>query len=239
MMGLISFDANCAGARSAGNPHAACEEAGTGNGATGHATRARRGQPWIQTSVSLRATAPVLDPTMDVTAACDFFVVPTATFKLLYVFVVLSHARRQILHINVTEYPTAAWTARQIVEAFPGSVPRLLLRDRDGVYGWEFDRVMKTLGIRQIRSAARSPWQNAFCERVIGTVRRECTDYLIPFGRRHLLRTLREYVEYYNASRPHQSFDRNTPAPRNVEAVGDLCATPVLGGLHHRYFRAA
>ncbi len=97
---------------------------------------------------------------MDVTAACDFFVVPTATFKVLYVFVVLSHARRQILHVNVTEHPTAAWTARQILEAFPGEVPRLLLHDRDGIYGWEFSRMVEALKIRQIRSAPRSPWQN-------------------------------------------------------------------------------
>lgn len=176
---------------------------------------------------------------MDVTAACDFFVVPTATFKVLYVFVVLSHARRRILHVNVTDHPTAAWTARQILEAFPDDVPRLLLHDRDGIYGWEFDRMMKVLKIRQILSAPRSPWQNAFAERVIGSIRRECTDHIIPFGQRHLLRTLSEYAEYYNKSRPHQSLDRNAPIPRNVEAVGDLLASPVLGGLHHRYFRAA
>ncbi len=166
-------------------------------------------------------------------------VVSTATFKLLYVFLVLSHARRQILHVNVTEHPTAAWTARQILEAFPGQVPRLLLHDRDGIYGWEFDRMVEALKIRQIRSAPRSPWQNPFVERVIGSIRRECTDHIIPFGRRHLLRTLREYIEHYNESRPHQSLDRNSPVPREVEAVGDVCAKPVLGGLHHRYFRAA
>ncbi len=89
---------------------------------------------------------------MDVTAACDFFVVPTATFKVLYVFVVLSHSRRQILHVNVTEHPTAAWTARQLIEAFPFEVPRLLLRDRDRIYGWEFEQMVKALGIRQILS---------------------------------------------------------------------------------------
>ena len=176
---------------------------------------------------------------MDVTAACDFFVVPTATFKVLYVFVVLSHSRRQILHVNVTEHPTAAWTARQLIEAFPFEVPRLLLRDRDRIYGWEFEQMVKALGIRQILSAPRSPWQNAFAERVIGTIRRECTDRIIPFGRRHLLRTVSEYVEYYNEARPHQSLDRNSPMPRRVESVGEVCAKPVLGGLHHRYFRAA
>ena len=176
---------------------------------------------------------------MDVTAACDFFVVPTATFKLLYVFVVLSPARREILHINVTKHPTAAWAARQILEAFPGELPRLLLHDRDGIYGWEFDRMVKALKIHQIKSAPRSPWQNAFAERVIGSIRRECTDHVIPFGERRLLRTLREYVDYYNESRPHQSLERNAPMPRKVEAVGEVCAKPVLGGLHHRYSRAA
>ncbi len=176
---------------------------------------------------------------MDVTAACDFFVVPTATFKLLYVFVVLSHARRRIVHINVTDHPTAAWTARQILEAFPDDVPRLLLRDRDSIYGWEFNRMVKALKVHQIRSAPRSPWQNAFAERVIGSIRRECTDHIIPFGRRHLIRTLREYVDYYNTARPHQSLDRNAPIPRKVEVLGEVGARPMLGGLHHRYFRAA
>jgi transposase InsO family protein len=177
---------------------------------------------------------------MDVTAACDFFVVPTATFKVLYVFVVLSHARRRIVHINVTDHPTAAWTARQILEAFPCDVPRMLLRDRDSIYGWEFGQMVNALKIREIRSAPRSPWQSTYCERVIGTLRRECTDHVIPLGRRHLLRVLREYVEhYYNTSRPHQSLDRNAPVLREIEAVGEVRAKPVLGGLHHRYFRAA
>ena len=99
--------------------------------------------------------------------------------------------------------------------------------------------MVDALKIHQIRSAPRSPWQNPFVERVIGSIRRECTDHIIPFGRRHLLRTLREYVGYYNTSRPHQSLDRNSPIPRRVEAVGEVCAAPVLGGLHHRYFRAA
>ncbi len=98
---------------------------------------------------------------------------------------------------------------------------------------------VKTLKIRQIRSEPRSPWQNPFVERVIGSIRSECTDHVIPFGRRHLLRVLREYVDYYNTARPHQSLDRNAPIARSVEAVGEVCATPVLGGLHHRYFRAA
>jgi putative transposase len=170
---------------------------------------------------------------MDVTAACDFFVVPTATFKVMYVFVVLSHARREILHVNVTEHPTAAWTARQIREAFPWKDPRMLLHDRDRIYGWEFNEMLKARGIRSLRSSPRSPWQNAYAERVIGTLRRECTDHIIPLGRRHLLRVLNEYVEYYNQSRPHQSLERDAPLHRPVERIGDVCARPVLNG---RYF---
>ena len=99
--------------------------------------------------------------------------------------------------------------------------------------------MVKALKIREIRSAPRSPWQNGFCERVIGTIRRECTDHVISLGRRHLLRVLREYVDYYNASRPHQSLDRNSPVPRKVEAVGEVYARPVLGGLQHDYRIAA
>jgi transposase InsO family protein len=178
---------------------------------------------------------------MDVTAACDFFVVPTATFKLLYCFVVLSLGRRRILHVNVTTNPTAEWTSRQILEAFSGDepVPRFLMRDRDSTYGWEFDRVTRLLDIDEVISAPKSPWQNCFAERVIGSIRRECTDHVIAFGERHLLRILREYVAYYNEARPHQSLDRNSPVPRQVESEGGIVATPVLGGLHHRYRRSA
>ena len=122
---------------------------------------------------------------MDVAAACDFFVVPTATFKVRYVFVVLSHARRRILHVNVTAHPTAEWVARQLVEAFPGTepIPRFLVHDGDGSYGTEFTRALTTLGIEPLRIAPRSPWQNCYAERVIGTLCRECTDHVIAFWR--------------------------------------------------------
>ena len=173
-------------------------------------------------------------------AACDFFVVPTLTFDLLFCFVVLSHDRRRILHVNVTANPTAAWTARQIVEAFPFDLkPKYLHRDRDSIYGWEFQRCVESLGIEQIVSAPRSPWQNVFVERVIGTIRRECTDHIIPLSEAHLRRTLREYVDYYNESRTHQSLDGTAPEPRDIASVGDVVGTPVLGGLHHRYSRTA
>ena len=130
---------------------------------------------------------------MDVTAACDFFVVPTLTFKLLYVFVVLSHDRRRILHVNVTKSPTSEWTARQFVEAFPFQVPRFLIHDRDSILtGWEVTRMVGLLGIEDKLTAKASPWQNCHAERVIGTIRRECTHHVIPLGEKHLRETLNE-----------------------------------------------
>ncbi|MFT5285033.1 MAG: transposase InsO family protein [Planctomycetota bacterium] len=177
---------------------------------------------------------------MSEAAACDFFVVPTLTFDSLYCFVVISHDRRRILHVNVTSNLTAAWTARQIVEAFPCDLtPKYLHRDRDSIFGWEFQRCVESLGIDQVVSAPRSPWQNAFVERVIGTIRRECTDQIIPLSEAHLLRTLREYVDYYNESRTHKSLDGNAPEHRDTESKGGVFGAPVLGGLHHRYSRSA
>ena len=173
-------------------------------------------------------------------AACDFFVVPTITFKLLYGFVVLSHDRRRILHVNVTAHPTAEWVAQQLTEAFPDdTAPRYLLRDRDSIYGWAFKRRVKTLGMKPLVIGRRCPWQNPFVERVIGSIRRECLDHVIPLSERHLLRNLREYTEYYNASRAHQSLDGNAPEIRRAVHRARVAAEPVLGGLHHRYSRVA
>ncbi len=177
------------------------------------------------------------------TAACDFFVVPTATFRLLFCFVILSHDRRRILHFNVTAHPAAAWAAQQIREAFPGddTEPRYLLRDRDGAYGNAFRRVVRAIGIREILTAPQSPWQNPYAERVIGSIRRECLDHLIVLNEAHLRKILKEYVLYYNDSRPHLSLERNAPVPRSIEspALGAVVAVPQVGGLHHRYTRAA
>ena len=177
------------------------------------------------------------------TAACDFFVVPTATFRLLFCFVILSHDRRRIVYFNVTAHPTAAWTAQQIRQAFPGdgAEPRYLLRDRDGAYGDEFRRVVRAIGIREILTAPQSPWQNPYAERVIGSIRRECLDHLIILGERHLRSILSDYVNYYNVSRPHLSLKRNAPVPRSVEPLGfgAVVAVPQVGGLHHLYTRAA
>jgi len=177
------------------------------------------------------------------TAACDFFVVPTATFRLLFCFVILSHDRRRILHFNVTAHPTAEWTTQQIVEAFPaeGTEPRYLLRDRDSIYSDWFGHRVAGLGIKEIVTAPQSPWQNPYAERVIGSIRRECLDHVIVLGENHLRQILREYVRYYNESRPHLSLERNAPAPRSIEppALGAVLVVPQVGGLHHRYTRAA
>jgi len=175
-------------------------------------------------------------------AAVDFFTVPTATFRVLYVFVVLAHDRRRMLHFNVTANPTAQWTAQQIVEAFPfDSAPRYLQRDRDCIYGDEFRRRVENLGIEEVISAPRSPWQNPYVERVIGTIRRELLDHVIVLNEKHLKRLLAEYLEYYHRSRTHQSLDCNAPVPRDIEApeLGPVIGIPQVGGLHHRYMRVA
>ena len=177
------------------------------------------------------------------TAACDFFVVPTVTFRLLYCFVVLAHERRRLVHLNVTFHPSAEWTAQQIVEAFPadGGEPSYLLRDRDSIYGDEFRLRVQRIGIEQIITARRCPWQNPYAERVIGSIRRECTDRVIVFGEKHLRRILLSYQTYYNEARTHLSLDRNSPVPRAMEppSTGEVVAIPQVGGLHHRYARAA
>ena len=178
---------------------------------------------------------------LKVIAACDFFTVPTITFRNLFVLIVLSHDRRVVRHVAVTAHPTAEWAARQLLEAFPEDEPRFLLHDRDPLFQAEFAQRTATLGIHDMKTAARSPWMNGYCERVIGTIRRECTDHLIALGERHLKSILDEYVAYYNETRTHRSLEGNAPIARQREAapIGDVRATPVLGGLHHRYSRAA
>ncbi len=176
-------------------------------------------------------------------ASIDFLVVPMVNFKLLYVLVVLSHERRKIVHFNVTDSPTAVWTGQQIIEAFPyDTAPKYLIRDNDKIYGFDFKEKVRACGITPIRTAYRSPWQNAYCERVIGTLRRDCIDHIIVFSRRHLMRVLREYVDtYYNSERTHLSLDKDSPEPRPIQdsKSGSIVEMPVLGGLHHRYFRKA
>jgi transposase InsO family protein len=175
-------------------------------------------------------------------AACDFFTVPTVTFRVLHVFIVLRHDRRQVVHFNVTTHPYAAWTTQQVVDAFPyEEAPRFLIRDRDGIYGDYFKNRIKSLGIDEVLIAPRSPWQNPYCERVIGSIRRDCLDHVIVLGEAHLHRILTDYFQYYHNSRPHLSLDRNSPIPRCVESPsqGEVIAVPQVGGLHHRYTRRA
>jgi putative transposase len=175
-------------------------------------------------------------------AAIDFFVVSTATFRILYCFVVLRHDRRCVVHFNVTAHPTARWTGQQIVNAFPyDEAPRFLIRDRDGIYGHDFRERVKHMDIEEVVTAPRSPWQNPYAERVIGSIRRECLDHVIVLNERHLRRILTSYFAYYHESRTHLSLERNSPVPRRVEhpSEGKVIAIPQVGGLHHRYRRAA
>jgi transposase InsO family protein len=158
------------------------------------------------------------------------------------VFIVLSHHRRRVVHFNVTASPTAAWTAQQIVDAFPDdSAPRCLVRDRDSIYGAEFRRRVKGMRIAEVLTAPRSPWQNAFAERIIGTIRREFLDHVIVLNEQHLRRRLRSYLRYYHRSRTHLALEKDAPEPRSIQPpeLGRIVALPQVGGLHHRYVRHA
>jgi transposase InsO family protein len=171
----------------------------------------------------------------------DFFVVPTATFRLLFVFVILSHDRRRPVHFAVTSHPTAEWTAQQLLQAFPwDTAPRYLLRDRDGNYGKVFRETALGLGIKEVLCAPRSPWQNAYAERLIGSIRRECLDHVIVLHETGLRRVLRSYFEYY-AHSPHLSLEKDAPIPCAVQPpeFGKVVELREVGGLHHRYERRA
>lgn len=172
----------------------------------------------------------------------DFFTVPTIRFQILYVFLVLAHDRRRILHFAVTAHPTAEWSTQQLREAFPwDTAPQYLLRDRDRIFGKEFVDQVKAMGIKQVTSAPRSPWQRAYVERVIGTIRRECLDHVIVFNERSLYRHLRDFVDYYHRSRTHLGLQKDTPESRPVQhaEAGRIISIPKVGGLHHRYERRA
>ncbi len=173
-------------------------------------------------------------------AAVDLFVVPTIGFKLLYALVIVRLERRLLLLVNVTANPTAEWVAQQITEAFPWEqVPRYLIRDRDGVYGAVVKRRLRAMGIRDRPIAPHSPWQNGHVERLSGSIRRECLDYLVVIGERQLRRVLAGYAEYYNAARTNLALATDTPLDRPVMATGQIRAVPILGGLHHHYVRTA
>ena len=175
---------------------------------------------------------------IDGIAAIDLFVLPTITFQILYCLIILRHGRRFWMSFGVTPNPTGEWIAHQVTEVFPwDSVPRYLIRDRDTSYRPVFVQRLHAMGIRDRPIAPRSPWQNAYVERLIGTIRRECLDHMIVFGEAHLRRILGRYAAYYNESRIHRALNKNAPVHRAVERLGAITSQPVLGGLHHQYCR--
>jgi putative transposase len=165
----------------------------------------------------------------------------TVLFKVLFVFVVLAHERRRVVHINVTDAPTAQWTAQQLVEASPGRLPRATSCATAMRCTGSCSRTEPRLGIDEVKTAPRSPWQNPYVEGLIGTLRRECLDHVVVLNETHLRRLLSEYLLYYHAARTHLSLEKDAPEPRRVERhdEGGIVETPMVGGLHHRYTRQA
>jgi transposase InsO family protein len=191
----------------------------------------RRGPPSQTWRTFLRSYAEAI-------AAIDLCVVPTLTFEHLFAFLVLGHGRRQLLWFAVTRNPTAEWLAHQIVQAFPwNTAPAYLVRDNDGAYGQAFTRRLRAMGIRDRPTSPRSPWQNPYAERLIGTLRRECLDHVLIFGEQHLRRILALYSSYYNQTRTHLALGKDAPLRRAVQGSGTVIATPILFGLHHCYAR--
>ena len=176
------------------------------------------------------------------TVAIDFFTAPTVRFRVLFVLVVLAHDRRRVIYFNVTEHPTAEWTAQQLTEAFPWEQPpKYLLRDRDAIDGKHFRKRARSLGMKECPIAARSPWQNPYVERVIGSIRRECLDHIVVLNEHHLKRILRCYFAYYHQCRPHRSLEMDSPHGRSVQPpeMGEIIEFPAVHGLHHTYLRKA
>jgi transposase InsO family protein len=182
---------------------------------------------------------------LPVSWAMDFFTVPTLRFQILYIFVILNHSRRQVVHFAVTPHPTTAWVIQQLREAMPfGQQPTYLFRDNDGIYGDEVGRFLAGTGIAEVKTAHRCPWQNPFVERYGGTLRRELLDHVIVLNEEHLKRLLKDFIEeYYHLARPHQGLNGDTPVlrakPEPAANVSRLVSIPVVGGLHHRYIRVA
>ena len=176
-------------------------------------------------------------------AAIDMFVVATATFQLLYTLIVLSLDRRRVVHFEVTPNPTQGWLSGQMTEAFPwDTAPRYVLRDRDKSYGPAFRHRVRAMGITEVITAARSPWQNPYVERLVGSIRRECLDHVIILSERHLRRVLSSYFQYHHEARTHLSLDKDCPRPRPAQLLSaghNIIAFPEVGGLHHRYERRA
>ena len=179
--------------------------------------------------------------------ACDFLVVVTARFRVLYVFVLLEVATRRIVHVNVTAHPTAGWTLQQFRDAIPGDHQyRFLIHDRDSIFSPGLDHELKAFGLQVLRTPVQAPQANAYCERLVGTMRRECLDFLIPFSEKHLRATLKVWLKHYNQGRPHMSLGPGIPdTPGRRSASGRprhhlpddsrVVARSVLGGLHHEY----
>jgi transposase InsO family protein len=171
-------------------------------------------------------------------AAMDLFVVPTVSFRLLYGLLIMGHGRRQILWFGATAHPTAEWIANQLTQACGWEqIPRYLIRDRDRAYGEIFIRRVRSIGIRDHPTSPRSPWQNAYAERLIGSIRRECIDHIVIFGERHLRHVLLSYKDYYNDARTHLSLNKDAPMSRAALTAGRIICHPILGGLHHQYAR--
>jgi len=177
----------------------------------------------------------------DAIAAMDFFTVPTVTFQLLYCFFIISHERRQIVHGNVTRHPTSTWIAQQLREAFPyESAPSFLLFDHDQKYGLEVPAALRSLQITAVQTSIQSPWQNGVAERWVGSCRRDLLDHIIALNERHLKRLLAAYTSYYHDDRTHLGLRKETPGRRICSAAtGPVICHARLGGLHHRYDRAA
>jgi putative transposase len=172
----------------------------------------------------------------------DFFTVATIQLRVLYVFIVLAHDRRRVIHFNITEHPTAVWAAQQIIEAFPeDSAPRYMVRARDGIYGESFRARVEGMSIEEICIAPRSPWQNCYVEPVIGSIRRECLNHVVVVNDNHLRRLLKDYFGYYHESRTHLSLQKDAPDSRAVQSnkSARIIQISQVGGLHHRYERRA
>ena len=184
---------------------------------------------------------PFLRNHLDVSWAIDFFTVTTLGFQTLYVFLVFDHARREVLHFAITPNPSMEWVIQQLREATPfGKQPCYLFRDNDGIYGHGVGAFLICCGILEVRTAYQSPWQNPYIERFIGTLRRELLDHVIVLNQAHLERLLNEFIEdYYHPARPHQGLSGETPLPQPPPGKGELISVPVVGGIHHRYYRAA
>jgi transposase InsO family protein len=169
----------------------------------------------------------------------DLAVVRTISFKALYVFIAISHDKRRILHFSVSSKPHSQWAIQQLRETFAfDETTKYVIRDNDGIYSNEFKQTIRKFGLKDTPTAPRSPWQNPVCERVIGTLRRECLDHVIILNERHLHDVLHEYIfEYYNVARTHMSLDKDSPVHRPAQGTGKIVSKLILGGLHHIYSR--